>query len=118
MSPSSSGTSPLSTSTSPSKPASAASASSTARPVPGMSSWSTTIAVGRRVEDGRGDQVALVAHHHDDARGRERVRGVEHVPDQRPAADAVQHLRQGGLHPGALARGEDDDGELRVCGDL
>ena len=47
-------------------------------------------------------------------RGVQRPRRGEHVLEHRAAGEAVQHLRQGRrLHPGALARGEDDDREGR-----
>ncbi len=69
--------------------------------------------LGRDVEDGVGDEVAFVADDHEDVRRLQVPRGVQHVPEERSTPDAVQHLRQGGLHPGALSCGEDDDGEFR-----
>jgi hypothetical protein len=68
----------------------------------------------RDARDRLGDLVALVAHDDEDVPRREVARGVEHVPDERAAADAVQHLRQGRAHAGPLTRREDDDGERGV----
>ena len=42
---------------------------------------------------------------------RERARGVEHVREQRPAGQRMQHLGQVGAHALALARGENEDFE-------
>ena len=39
----------------------------------------------------------------------ERARGVEHVREQRPAGERMQHLGQRGMHALALTRGENDD---------
>ena len=38
---------------------------------------------------------------------------VQHAVDERAAGDSVQHLRQLGFHPRALAGGENDDVEVR-----
>src|SRR4051812_50194388 len=35
--------------------------------------------------------------------------GGQNVAEKRPATHGVQHLGRGRLHPGALARGQDDD---------
>ena len=42
--------------------------------------------------------------------------GVEHPVDHRAAGDRVDHLRQGGLHPGPLAGGEDDSADAHAVG--
>ena len=64
--------------------------------------------------DRGGDEVALVAHDGDDVRRVERTRRGEHVRDDRRAGERVQELGQRGLHAGALACGEHDDGEVLV----
>ena len=114
VSPSSSGTSPLSTSTSPAKSGKLRRARSR-RPGrcrgsrPGRRRRSRARCRRRRRRPGR----ARGARRRGRSAGAERARRVEHVPDERAAADAVQHLGERGLHPRALARGEDDHGELR-----
>ena len=72
------------------------------------------VGFGRIGEHGVRDQVALVPDDDEDARGSKTLRGGEHVPDQRAAADAMQHLRQRRFHARALPCGEDDHGERRV----
>ena len=63
----------------------------------------------------RGDLLPAVPDDHDRVRGGERFGGREHVAEQRPSGEAVQHLGQGArLHPGALARGENDYGKRGV----
>ncbi len=61
---------------------------------------------------------AVARHHHQRARAEADCR-VRHVADQRPAGEAVQHLRQAALHARAHAGGHDDDidgrGGLRRC---
>ena len=58
------------------------------------------------------DLFALVADHHHGPRRRERGDAVEQVGEHRPPRNRVQHLVQIGLHPRALACGEDDGGDL------
>ena len=71
-------------------------------------------ALGHVDSDDAGDPVALVTHDADHVRGLELAGGGEHVRDDRHAAQRMQQLRQRRLHAGALAGGEDDDGELRI----
>ena len=56
-----------------------------------------------------GHLVAAVAVHHMDRGGFERRRGMQHMFEQRLAAQRLQHLGQIGIHPLALACGQDDD---------
>ena len=55
--------------------------------------------------------LAAVAVHHAGGRGLEAAGGVEHVPEQRPARERLQHLGQVRFHALALAGGQDHDGE-------
>ena len=64
--------------------------------------------------DRGGHEVALVANDGDDVRGVERARRGEHVRHDRRARERVQQLGRRGLHAGALAGGEHDDGEVVV----
>ena len=66
---------------------------------------------GRWVQrrDVGGDRLATVPDDHDGGRGLQGAARGEHVAQQGPAADRVQHLRRGRHHPGALARGEDHE---------
>ena len=57
-----------------------------------------------------GDAVTLVADDDGDVLGARGAGRGDGVPDERAAADGVHHLRERRAHPGALARGEDDDG--------
>ena len=94
---------------------SAAIACSTARPVPGISSWSTTTRSGRSRLDLGGHLVALVAHDGDDVRGVERVRRARaRAPRSATPASGCSSFGRGRLHAGALAGGEHDDGEILV----
>jgi hypothetical protein len=52
--------------------------------------------------------------HDDDLARSERTRGLEHMGKQRPARQAVQHLRQRGMHALALPGGKDDDVDSHV----
>ena len=47
--------------------------------------------------------------HHDDLARRELARGVEHVGEQRPARERLQHFRQAGAHALAQPCRENDD---------
>jgi hypothetical protein len=38
---------------------------------------------------------------------------VEHVREQGPAREGLQHLRQFGSHAGTLPRGQDDDTQVQ-----
>ena len=62
----------------------------------------------------RGDLVAAVADDDHEVLGVERRRGGQRRGRAGAAADRVQHLGSGRLHPGALAGGEDDDGRGAV----
>ena len=112
MAASSSGTSALTTTTSPSKSAgSASTACSTARPVPGTSSWSTMTAPGVRLDDARRRGRARAARRRRGARARARRRSSSTCwISGRPAERGAAPWRRG-LHARALACGEDDDGE-------
>ncbi len=55
--------------------------------------------------------------HRDDPRQVQRRQAVQHVADQRPAGDAVHHLREAGFHARALAGGKDDGGSFGVWHD-
>ena len=63
----------------------------------------------------RGDQgldlLALVADHDHQPFGAERVDRRQQMGEHGLPGDRVQHLVQVGLHPRALARGEDDGGD-------
>ena len=65
--------------------------------------------VRRHLLDVRVNLVALVPYDHHEVGGVEAVGSRQCVPEQAASADLVQDLRDGGLHPRALARGEDDD---------
>jgi hypothetical protein len=64
------------------------------------------------LEDVRADLLALVADDRADPGRLEVADRREDMPDHAAAADLVQHLHRLGLHPGAAARGQDDDGQL------
>ncbi len=66
--------------------------------------------LGVDLGDVGGDQVTLVPDHDRQVLGLGLTGRGDRVADQRAAGDAVQHLGGCGLHPGALASGEDDDG--------
>ena len=61
---------------------------------------------------GGADLVGVAAHHHDEPGSVDLLRHALHVTEHRKAADLVQHLRPLGLHPRALARGQNDDSRL------
>jgi hypothetical protein len=61
--------------------------------------------------DQRLDLLAARADHHHGALGAEAVDGGEEMLEHRPPGDRVKHLVEIGLHPRALAGGEDDCGE-------
>ena len=92
---SSSGTSPLSTSTSPSK-----SGELVERHLDGAAGAGHLVLVDDDHARARSSRTAAATRSRSwrttttTRCGRERVRGVEHVPDERAAADAVQHLRE------------------------
>ena len=83
----------------------------TAWPVPSCSSWTASTASGRH--RGCGDRPARAGDRrpHRPA-GLEPAHRSEDVPDHAAAADGVQHLHRLGLHPGAAAGGQHDDGQL------
>ena len=106
--PSTSGASPISTTTSPSKPISGSRPARTASPVPRRSVW-----MARSQPGGKdlGDGLLLGSRDHDQALRRQAEGGVDDVREHGPAADLVQDLRHVRLHPRAQAGGEDDDGQ-------
>ena len=55
---------------------------------------------------------AAVPVDHVDIRRVERARGADHMLQQRLPRQGLQHFRQVGVHPLALARCEYDDGKL------
>ena len=56
------------------------------------------------------DRFHAGCHHDDHRRCAQRGQARQHMADHRPAGDGMQHLRQIGLHPRALAGGKDDGG--------
>ena len=62
--------------------------------------------------DVRADLVALVADDRDDPPRLDLLDGRQHVPDHAPPRHRVQDLHGLGLHPGAAAGSQDDDGQL------
>ena len=58
------------------------------------------------------DRLGLVAHHHDDVVNPSLPEGIQEVSDHGPAQDLMQHLGLTRLHPGPLARGQDDGGDV------
>ena len=107
-SPAASGTSPFRTMTSPSKPSRGTMPARTASPLPRRSAWTTRSAPAR--QDGL-DLLAVGARDNDQARRTERRGRVEHVGEQRPSADGVQHLGKIGLHARAETGGQDHHGQ-------
>ena len=87
----------------------------TAWPVPFCSSWTTATArPGRSRRDARRPARGRGRRRPRAARAPGRAAAATHVAEQRAAADRVQDLGGGRLHPGALTRGEDDDGSRAV----
>ena len=66
--------------------------------------------IRRVLGDVRDHLVPALARHHDEAVRVQVADDREHVPQHAATAHGVQHLRGTGLHPPALARGEDDHG--------
>ena len=66
--------------------------------------------------EGGADLVGHVADHDGRRHGREVACCPQDTDDHRLAADGVEHLRQLGLHPGALAGGQDHEMERRRHG--
>jgi len=60
--------------------------------------------------DGLPHLLAAVPEHHDELLGIELGDCVHRVTEQAASPDRVEDLGYGRAHPGALARGEDDDG--------
>ena len=60
----------------------------------------------------RGNVVRLVAYDHTSLLGGKGTARPHNVLHQCPPASPVQRLGQGGLQPGALPRGQNDDGEI------
>ena len=71
--------------------------------------------VGLAVE-GLDDPLRGVAHDDDDPLQVELLQGADDVEQHRPAAQGMQHLGHGRLHPGALAGGEDHGGQRSWMG--
>jgi hypothetical protein len=67
-------------------------------------------AVGVALADVRGDAIALVTHDDRQMHGVEAPRRGDRVAEQGATPDGVQHLGEVGLHPGAFACGQNDDG--------
>ena len=65
--------------------------------------------------DRGGHILGLMAHDRDNFSRLERQARAHNVLDQRTPARAVQHLRQRGFEPRALARGQDHDYEVGSC---
>jgi hypothetical protein len=57
------------------------------------------------------DGVRAVPGDDDDRAWHERAHGVQHVRGEGPAGEAVENLRQRGMHPLALACGKENDVE-------
>ncbi len=68
------------------------------------------LGVGRVLRQVLDDLLAPVPDDDDKALRLQPPRGGEHMPEHAAPAQLVQDLRLTGLHPGALARGENDDG--------
>ena len=58
------------------------------------------------------DRLGLVPHHHDDIVNPSLPEGIQEVSDHGPAQDFMQHLGLTRLHPGPLARSQDDGGDV------
>ena len=65
------------------------------------------VSLGRGGQGSRGDLLPRVPDDHDQPLRGQLLRRGQRVPEQRPAAQRVQDLGGAGLHPGALAGGED-----------
>src|SRR5690606_5997183 len=59
--------------------------------------------------DGLAHRVAAVAVHDDQPPRRQAAGTIDDMAQQRLAGQGMQHLREVGAHPFALARGKDDD---------
>ena len=60
---------------------------------------------------GGGDRLGAVAGDDDGALGLDGAGGGQGVGEEGDAGERVQHLGEVGVHPGALAGGEQDDGD-------
>ena len=60
--------------------------------------------------------LATVTIHDADVPGTELARGVDHMPQQGLSRQRMQDLGQVGMHPLALARGENDDVQRALTG--
>ena len=70
----------------------------------------TDPAPGAGMGEGAGNgTTTAVADDETERHGRQAARGVQHVGDQRPAGERMQHFRQAGVHPLALAGGHHDE---------
>ena len=67
------------------------------------------------VREGRSHLVAAVPVDNADVVGIYALRAVDDVLQQGAPGERLEHLRQGGIHPLSLARGEDDDAGVQAC---
>ena len=88
-------------------------ATSIAWPVPRCGSCNTVLDAERRHSGGY--VIGLVPHDRNDLARLERLAGAHHVLDECPPARAVQHLRQCGFQPRALARCQNHNHEVGIC---
>ena len=64
----------------------------------------------------RGDYViGLMPHDRNDLARLQRLAGAHHLLDERPPARAVQHLRQRGFQPRALAGRQNHNHQVGIC---
>jgi hypothetical protein len=66
--------------------------------------------VGRMLAEMADHLLAAVTDHDDDLARIYFAGRCQHVIEHGPAANPVQHLREGGFHPRARTSGKDDDG--------
>ena len=83
--------------------------------VPGAELLGLQRPADRRFGQRRADLLAAMAVDHVDGVGRERLRAVDDVLQQRSAGQRLQHLGQVALHALALAGGQDDDGQRHAA---
>ena len=73
------------------------------------------LGVGADAADFVGDRLVVGADHHRKPRVPARRRGMQDMREQRLSGHGMQHLRQAGAHPRALA-GREHDCQARSCG--
>ena len=59
--------------------------------------------------------IGLMPHNRNDLARLERLAGAHHVLDECPPAGAVQHFRQRGFQPRALARRQNHNHQVGIC---